>query len=713
MTPPLATVAALAALSLAALPSAAAASAPNAPNAPPRCGTSAPQDRAPAGRWEGRIEGARLDVVVQLAWVEERLTGTIDIPAQGLERGALADVGFDAGTVRFRIDGVPGDPTFVGALDDAAGAIRGTFTQGGGELQFALARAVPTAALAAERLAGFEEWALDRAKRFRVPGLAVAVVWRGEVVLARGLGVADVDSGAPVTPDTLFAIGSTTKAFTTFAIAQAVEAGLLDWDARVRRWLPELDLVDDVAEQHLSLRDMCSHRSGLPRHDLVWYAHPDVPRAELITRLAHLAPTEPFRGVWQYNNLMFAAAGVALERATGATWEERVRAGILAPLGMQRTTFGSRELATRGDVASAHDRRRGKDVVIPTRDLTQIGPAGSIHSSANDMARWIGMLLARGSHAGGRLLSEGALAELATAVSVVHAPGAPTAYGLGWMLDDVEGHARVHHGGGIDGFTTQVELYPADRLGVFVVTNRASALTNLVAAELVDRFLELDRPDPSGFAASQADAAEGIAAGMQKAREAERVPDAPHARPLAAYAGEYRHGGYGALHVTLVDGTLRARYGTAEAALEHWHYEAFRFAEGDDAGVVEGLLVQFRDDLAGFVDAALVQLEPAAAPIRFERAPDAALADPLLHARLAGEYTLLGQTLRIERGPEGLSLLAPGQPAYALRPATHGRFRLDVADGYWARFEVDSEGPARAVVITQPNGVFRAERRAE
>jgi CubicO group peptidase (beta-lactamase class C family) len=673
--------------------------------------------RTPAGRWAGRIERAKLDLEVTLVWEGEQLAGTIDIPAQGLERGQLVDCALEGDRVRMRIDGVPGEPTFDGALDDAARRITGKFTQGGAQLDFSLSRVAPTGERAAVVLAGFDEWVTRQLKGLRVPGLAAAVVWQGEVVLARGYGLADTATQAPVTADTLFGIGSTTKAFTAFAIAQAVEDDLLDWDEPVRRWLPELQLEDDVAELELTLRDMCSHRSGLPRHDLLWYANPSLAREEFVARLAHLEPTAGFRERWQYNNLMFAAAGVALQRVTGGTWEERVRARILVPLGMTRTTFGLAETLAASDHAVPHDRVKGKDVVIPFRDITEIGPAGSIHSSANDMARWLAVLLGRGEAHDQRLLSVARFMELVTPVSVVGAPGSPTAYGLGWMLDAVEGHTRVHHGGGIDGFTTQVELYPDDRLGIFVVTNRASVLTSLAATQLAERFLELEVSDTAELAATQVDAAEEIGANMRKARESERIADAPHARPLAAYAASYRHPGYGDLEVTCSgtgeSGALSARYGTLELPLEHWHFETFRCGESATASAAEGLLMQFRDDLAGFVDAVEVQLEASAKPIRFERLADTTLRDVALLERLVGEYSLMGQAIRVTRAGSTLTATITGQPALQLEPATHGRFKLDVADGYWVRFELPDAGPAGALVITQPNGTFRAERRSD
>jgi CubicO group peptidase (beta-lactamase class C family) len=668
-----------------------------------------------AGHWAGRIEGVGLEFDVDLARDGDTWRGDLSIPAQGLVDSTLVDLVIDGATLRFRLDGIPGEPKFDGALGAEGERIAGTFTQSGASFAFQLERALPTLEDAALRLSDFDEWMAKQLERARVPGAAVAVVWRGEVVLARGYGIADVDTGAATTADTLFAIGSTTKAFTTFALAQAIEEGLLEWDEPVRTWLPELDLVDDFAERELTLRDMVTHRSGLPRHDFVWYANPDLAREEMVERLAHLEPTAGLRETWQYNNLMFATAGVVLARVSGNSWEQRVRSGILEPLGMTRTAFGLAELATRDDVAAAHDRVRGKSVVIATRDLTQIGPAGSIHSSANDMARWIELLLGGGELDGVRLLPEARVAELAEPNMVmpsigVAADGGPSAYALGWMVDTVEGRLRVHHGGGIDGFTTQVEMYPESQLGIFTVTNRASALTNIAAHELARRMLDLESADLASAAFAENEAQEALTAQLDAASAGERVKDAPPARPLAEYAGRYEHPGYGVFTVRLEGDALQGTFGVFDAPLEPWHFEVFRVGDSQSAAAVQGALVQFQSDVTGHVCALEAPLEATSTVIRFELVPDPAEFTPERLAALAGTFELMGQSLRLEHGATGLTLIVPGQPPHRLEPATHGRFRIAGADGYWARLERAEDGSPTALILIQPNGVFRAER---
>ncbi|QDU83327.1 D-alanyl-D-alanine carboxypeptidase precursor [Planctomycetes bacterium Pla163] len=679
------------------------------------------------GHWSGSIEPVGLAFHMDLWFAGEDgsggLTGTISIPVQGIADRPLVDPRWErvdgVATFTAGIEGIDGEPRFEGTRAADGTTIAGTFTQSGRTLSFSMAIGIS----ADVALAGFDEWANDQLKKLRVPGMAVAVVFRGEVVHAAGYGLRDVAADLPADADTLFAIGSTTKAFTTFGIEQAVAEGLLDWDEPVRTYLPTLRLVDPLAEQQLTLRDMCSHRSGLPRHDLVWYANPDLTREEMLGRLAHLEPTVGFREAWQYNNLMYATAGLALERVSGDSWEDWTRAHILEPLGMTRTRFGLAETLATDNHALPHDRKRGKFVAIDMRDLTWIGPAGSIHSSANDMARWITLWLGGGEIEGERLLSQPQLANLIQPVTtfggITPASEGPTAYALGWMVDSHEGHLRVHHGGGIDGFTTQVELYPADELGIFTVTNRASALTNIAASQLAERFLGLPPVDRTDFAVSQLDTADEMRASLRSMAAAERVPDAPAARPIASYAGRYRHPGYGDVVIELVDAAdaadaqvLGLRYGILDVPLEHWHYEVFRCTEVDGMELAEGLMVHFRDDRDGYVAALEIQLESTPEPVILERQPDAVLLDPEYLDTLVGRYALLGQMLTVARGKGGapLTLKVPGQPTYDLEPGTHGRFALADMDGFTVRFDAAEGDAPAALVLFQPNGTFRAEK---
>jgi len=250
--PPLALAFAL--LSLLALASAAS---PSPAAAPAAAGAD------PAGHWEGPIQvpGTELKVLVDLkAGAAGGLEGTIDIPAQGAKGLPLEAVETKDRAVSFAIRGIPGQPTFKGTLSPDGASIEGSFTQGGQTFPFRLSRGAEPAKAAAKALEGFPDWAKKAMADWKVPGLAVAVVKNGEIVLMEGYGVRDVTSQAPVTPDTLFAIGSATKAFTATALALLVDDGKLNWDTPVRAYLPAFKLKDPVASERLTPRDLVTHR---------------------------------------------------------------------------------------------------------------------------------------------------------------------------------------------------------------------------------------------------------------------------------------------------------------------------------------------------------------------------------------------------------------------------------------------------------------------
>ena len=300
-----------------------------------------------SGRWDGKIQvpGSELAFNIDMAGRDDAsLAGDISIPVQNLADMKLSGLRVNGDSIAFAMEGIPGHPAFRGMADDATHVVSGTFTQGGQEFPFRMTLGAAPADAARSALDGFDD-VIERAlKDFKVPGLAMVIVRDGQVVLNKGYGFRDVARQLPVTPHTLFEIGSSTKAFTVMLLGQLVDEGRLDWDKPVRTWLPDFALFDPVATAEMTPRDLVTHRSGLPRHDLVWYNSP-ADRAELFGRLRYLEPNKGFREEFQYNNLMFMTAGYLTERVTGQGWEEQIRSRIFQPLGMTHSIFRVSELA--------------------------------------------------------------------------------------------------------------------------------------------------------------------------------------------------------------------------------------------------------------------------------------------------------------------------------------------------------------------------------
>jgi CubicO group peptidase (beta-lactamase class C family) len=673
------------------------------------------------GHWEGTIEipGQELEIDLDFERDGESWTGDISIPAQGARDLPLVGIVVEAAAVSFAIQGVPGEPTFVGTLNEDGKSVSGDFTQSGQTFPFALTRGIDRAAKAARALTGIDEVIAAALEDWKTPGLALAVVVDGSTVLAEGYGLRDVERELPVTPRTLFAIGSATKAFTTFVMGTLVDEGTLDWDEPVASYLPGFRLYDDYATTHLTPRDMVTHRSGLPRHDLAWYNNDSITRAEVVRRLRYLPPNKALRETWQYNNFMYATAGHLIEQITGKSWEENVRERILEPLGMTRTNLSVADSERDEDAAQPYLEDDNVVRKVAFRPIDLMGPAGSVNSTAEEMARWVALHTGNGGLNGAKLIAPGTLREMHTPQMVI--PGlpeeperSPASYALGWFTESYRGHYRVQHGGNIDGFSALVSLFPNDRVGIVVLVNKnASPLHGLVTLTVADRVLGLEHKDWIGEAAARRDRAQVFIEQGEENKDLFRVKGTKPSRKPAEFAGEYEQPGYGVVEVREEKGKLSMVYNNMTMPLEHWHYDVFNVAERTDEVIPEDLRVCFLTDQRGRVSRMTISMEPMVDPIVFTRLPDRNLRDPEHLARLAGEYELPNQTVTFDLQGTTLVLRLEGQPAYELVPSGTDEFDLKGVTGYSVKFTVPKRGPATEAMFIQPNGVFPATRQAQ
>ncbi len=553
-----------------------------------------------------------------------------------------------------------------------------------------------------------ERFITEQLAAWEAPGCAVAAVRNGKVELAGGWGLRDREAGLPVTRDTLFAIGSTTKAFTATTVGALVDEGLLEWDRPLRDYVPEVRLDDPFVSDRLTITDLLSHRSGLPRHDLTWVGQPGRSRAEIVRALRFLPLSKDLRQQFQYCNLGYVVAGHVVEALSGVPWEDFTRRRLLEPLGMRRTNLSVDEMLADDDHATAYTRRDGVVVHVPQRPLPAIAPAGAINSSAADMARWLLVQLAGGQLDGTTVMSP-ATAKLQRTPHMVipgfgEVPGLSAyAYGLGWLNGRYREHEIAMHDGGIDGFTTHCMLLPDDGIGVVVLTNTSAAMMHLtVACRVLDELLGAEPLDVFGYLKPRFDAA---LAGAREAKAARRVvAGAGPAHPLARYAGQYEHPGYGTITITLGGGVLEPSLGTMTLSLAHRHYETFdlEWHEAGDQPVVYPLT--FLSDPDGDVNAFTVRFEPLVEPLRFGKRPDALGPDVL--GRLCGGYAMGPIEVVVAlRGERTLTVTAPGSPPLDLVPLGGLRFGMKDQPSVTAEFELDGDG-AVTRLIAQPLGIF-------
>ena len=438
----------------------------------------------------------------------------------------------------------------------------------------------------AERLNGLDQYITSAMKDWNMPGLAVAIVKNDSVVYLKGFGVRELGKPDPVTPNTLFAIGSNTKSFTAAAVGMLVDDGKMRWDDRVTKFLPSFQLFDPYVTREITIRDVLSHRSGLGRRgDMLWIAA-QYPRAEVMRRIRFLEPNAGFRTEMGYQNIMFLTAGEASAAAAGMTWDELITRRIFQPLGMSTSTTTARDLPNRPDVATPHGMRDSALKPIRHRNLDNVAPAGSIYSSAAEMTRYVRFILGGGTFEGKQLLKPQTL-------SVIHTPHVSmqtppdslrpsthfTSYGLGWVLTDYKGRKIAWHNGGIDGFLSEMWTVPEEKLGIVVLSNRdGHQLGPAVVWRILDLYLEPAQHDWNAIGLKRWQAAMAGQAAAQKQTEASRAKDTKPSHALEAYTGTYSDSLYGDFRVKLDNGQLVADFGAGDfgGPLEHWQFDTFR-----------------------------------------------------------------------------------------------------------------------------------------
>jgi len=431
----------------------------------------------------------------------------------------------------------------------------------------------------------------DALKAWQAPGAAIVIVKGDEVVYLKGFGVKGLGTSETVTPDTLFAIASTSKAFTTTLIAMLVQEGKMNWDDPVSKHVPSFHLADPLADRTVTVRDLVTHRTGLSRHDLLWLAAP-WGREEIIRRIGQVPLTKPYRSTYQYQNIMYMTAGVAAGNAAKSSWEEATQRRIFEPLGMKGANFSARDAVKAPDHATPHLKNdAGKVQNIPWRNIDNIGPAGSINAGVRDLSRWLRFQLGDGTFEGKRLLTAALLAETHAPQMVIPFDGSTgvssytkamnpetnmMSYGLGWTIQDYRGRLLVSHGGSIDGFRSQVALLPNEKIGIAVLSNLGQTLLpEAVRNSVIDVLLSAPKRDWNAHLLDQREKALAADRAREKRFEAKRQKDTKPSRDLAAYVGTFEEPAYGQVTVTLEKGSLLLHWSGFKARLEHWHFDTF------------------------------------------------------------------------------------------------------------------------------------------
>ena len=471
-------------------------------------------------------------------------------------------------------------------------------------------------------LAGLDAFIDEAMARWNIPGAAVAIVKDQEVVFAKGFGVRDLENNGTVDADTLFAIGSNTKAFTATAIGQLVQAGTISWDDPVLRHMPEFQMYDPLVTREITIRDLLCHRGGLGtfQGDLMSFGS-IYDRAEIIRRIRFIEPVYDFRAGFGYSNLMFLTAGEMIPRVTELSWDDFIDQQFFTPLGMDRSNTSFRAFETMANVATPHGLDDGEVVPIPHDKVNTIAPAGAINSSVNDMAQWLLMQTGDGTFGGEQIVDPAVISETRKAHNLLQVGARSkefnpwthfSSYGLGWGLSDYRGRLMVSHGGGLNGMISRVAMLPEENLGVVVLTNfDTHPLTSAVVYHVFDAYLGAD---PRDWVQLYSEVLEKMLEGRKlatTAREEARIQNTSPSLPVESYAGRYTSAVYGDAEITLEDGVLQLDTKTHReitGRLEHWQLDTFLCTWTDR--VWDQSLVYFDLDDSGKISQFRVTVRP-------------------------------------------------------------------------------------------------------
>jgi len=579
-----------------------------------------------------------------------------------------------------------------------------------------------------QRLAGVETRLQAVLKDWHVAGFAVAVVEKKKVIFAKGFGYRDYANKKPVTPNTMFAIGSCTKAFTSGLLGVLRNENKISFDEKPAVYVPELKFFNDEMNNTIIVKDLMSHRTGLPRHDLSWYFFNTPSKDSLIRRIQYMEPFTGVRQQWYYNNFMFLTQGVIAEKITGQTWEKNIADRFFKPLGMRTSNVSIAELASSTEPSLGYDLK--SDSVITKSDyynISGMAPAGSINSSVNEMSNWLTTWINGGKFEGQQILPPSYVSEAISSQMVV--AGAPPTgehpdvqfanYGYGWFLASYRGHYRVEHGGNIDGFSASTSFFPSDSIGIVVLVNQnGSPVPSIVRNILADRLLKLPNFDWSkemkdAVAKRKKEEKETTAKKTSVTKKGTRPSHLPE-----EFEGAYSLNGYGRFQLKTSHDSIFVHLGQNTYWLRHVHYDVFQPFEVDrqhkiDTADQSNMRFNFISGVNGEIERVdVTDFEPALKhPMTFVRQAPTKEITPEALKKFVGDYTLGGATAKVfTKADKTLFLFVPGQPEYELVYLGDDKFSIKSLSGYKVAFESEG-GAVVACSFIQPNGTFRAKKK--
>lgn len=551
----------------------------------------------------------------------------------------------------------------------------------------------------------------------KAAGFSIGIVKGSDIIYAKGFGFSDIENKTPMTSNTIFAIGSSTKAFTASLMGLLREKEKVDFETSPRKYVPELQFYNSEMNAQITVKDLMTHRTGLPRHSAAWKMFPTESQDEFLARITHQEPLYTVRSKFRYNNFMYFVQGLVAERLTDKSWEKNIEQNLFEPLQMNSSTAAIEGLKNNSEAAIGYYFENGVTTKIDYKDIGMMNPAGGINSSVNDMSKWLIAWLNKGAYQGKQILPRNYVKEAISSQMVISGrlpkdsnPGSfMDNYGYGWFISSYKGHYRVDHGGNIDGFTANVAFYPTDDLGIVVLSNQNRSgvpqiITNIVADQL------LDAPDTDWVAKL-----EKIIEQQTKISETEPIVSIAPARSLNDYTGSYKHKGYGTFDVIEKNDSLFAKFPAYTQWLNPVHpnvFDTFYVFDGEVDKQSKAKSIKFVTNFEDKISGSEIKLERTLNPIAFERTP--LETNQTVQANMdayIGEYAFKSMTFDVTKKNNQLHMTVNGDQTVQLEISKEHSFSVVEKEGYSISFTMDKNQMASDLILHQPNGTFTAKRK--
>ncbi|WP_159140087.1 serine hydrolase [Algibacter lectus] len=548
------------------------------------------------------------------------------------------------------------------------------------------------------------------------PGAGVAIIHNGELVFVKGYGYRDYGNKLPVTKNTLFQIASNTKLFTTIAAGMLVEKGILNWDKPITESVPELQFYNDFLNSNVTLRDMLGHKTGISRHDMIWFQS-DFSRKELFERIKYLEPSIPLRQDFIYNNLMYTAVGYSIELRTGKTWEEYVKENIFTPLEMNNTVFSIAEMQKSSDHGIPYNEIRDTTLLykIPLKeDGAGVGPAGAIITSLDDLSHWVIALMKDGKYKNKEIIPASIINEtlkpgIAFRNSELEEKGYKeklnSTYGMAREIEVYKGNVLTKHGGAMPGFHSQVIILPYDDIGIitFSIGDHGASLGNtIIAYNLVDRLLGLKQTDWNGRLLADHLKRKEMGKKARAQVGFDNVKGTSPTHNINDYLGTYVKEVYGEFIIGKENDSLYFNFRRTILPLQHYHYNRFDTPNDEILGKWS---INFSVSPQGEISTAVISIDEG--QVTFNKKTDESLSSPEILNLYTGTYEYAGSEFEIKIKDNKLTML--GTTDEVLIPYKKHIFKVEKFDDMQIEF-TEKNNKISGMKYKAPSGIFECKK---